>query len=93
MARLTDIGWNEFHALPLEAKRTYLERADGDGMPYHTLFAEPFENGSIELLGKERVVGHTLTIGPFKICALRLERKRVKLVPADVRKSCHKKSL
>ena len=29
MARLTDIGWNEFHALPLEAKRPYLERVEG----------------------------------------------------------------
>ena len=50
MARLTDIGWNEFHALPLEAKRTYLERADGDGMPYHTLFAQQFDRPILERL-------------------------------------------
>ena len=42
MARLTDIGWNEFAALSLEAKRPYLARQEGDGMPYHTLFAQQF---------------------------------------------------
>ena len=43
MARLTDIGWNEFAALSLEAKRPYLARQEGDGMPYHTLFAQQFD--------------------------------------------------
>ena len=43
MARLTEIGWEDFHALPLEAKRAYLERTEGDGMPYHTLFAQQFD--------------------------------------------------
>ena len=43
MARLTDIGWDEFAALSLEAKRPYLARREGDGMPYHTLFAQQFD--------------------------------------------------
>jgi len=50
MARLTDIGWEEFHALPLEAKRPYLARAEGDGMPYHTLFAQQFDRPVLERL-------------------------------------------
>ena len=50
MARLTDIGWNEFHALPLEAKRPYLERVEGEGMPYHTLFAQQFDRPILERL-------------------------------------------
>ena len=43
MLRLTDIGWESFAALPLEAKRPYLARPDG--MPYHTLFAQQFDRG------------------------------------------------
>ena len=31
MAKLTEIGWKEFEALPLEAKRPYLERPGGEG--------------------------------------------------------------
>jgi aspartate carbamoyltransferase catalytic subunit len=50
MARLTDIGWDEFHALPLEAKRPYLERVEGEGMPYHTLFAQQFDRPILERL-------------------------------------------
>ena len=50
MARLTDVGWEEFHALPLEAKRAYLERTEGDGMPYHTLFAQQFDRATLERL-------------------------------------------
>ena len=50
MDRLTDIGWEEFHALPLEAKRAYLERPEGDGMPYHTLFAQQFDRSVLERL-------------------------------------------
>ena len=33
MSKLTDIGWDEFSGLSLEAKRPYLERFEGDGMP------------------------------------------------------------
>ena len=33
MSSLTEIGWEEFSALPLEMKRGYLTRGDGDGMP------------------------------------------------------------
>ena len=40
MHRLTDIGWEDYSALPLEEKKSYLERHDGGGMPYHTLFAQ-----------------------------------------------------
>ncbi len=48
MLRLTDIGWESFAALPLEAKRPYLARPDG--MPYHTLFAQQFDRGLLERL-------------------------------------------
>ena len=50
MSNLTDIGWGEFAALPLEAKRPYLTRMEGDGMPYHTLFAQQFDRGLLERL-------------------------------------------
>ena len=49
MAKLTEIGWEEFSGLSLEAKRSYLERA-GDGMPYHTLFAQQFDRPLLERL-------------------------------------------
>ena len=48
MAKLTDIGWNEFSALSLEEKRPYLMR--DDGMPYHTLFAQQFDRQLLERL-------------------------------------------
>ena len=50
MAKLTEIGWKEFEALPLEAKRPYLERPGGEGMPYHTLFAQQFDRPLLERL-------------------------------------------
>ena len=50
MAKLTEIGWKEFEALPLEAKRPYLERPGGEGMPYHTLFAQQFDRSLLERL-------------------------------------------
>ena len=50
MSSLTEIGWNEFSALPLERKRAYLVRSEGDGMPYHTLFAQQFDRGLLERL-------------------------------------------
>ena len=50
MASLTDIGWKEFAALSLEAKRPYLARREGDGMPYHTLFAQQFDRPLLERL-------------------------------------------
>jgi len=50
MARLTDISWEEFSALGLERKKPYLEREEGDGMPYHTLFAQQFDRGLLERL-------------------------------------------
>ena len=40
MNRLADIGWEDFERLSLDAKRPYLEREEGDGLPYHTLFAQ-----------------------------------------------------
>ena len=50
MAKLTEIGWEDFVALPLEAKRPYLEREGGGGMPYHTLFAQQFDRPLLERL-------------------------------------------
>jgi len=50
MARLTEITWDEFSQLSLDAKRPYLERDGGDGMPYHTLFAQQFDRDLLERL-------------------------------------------
>ena len=50
MSRLTDISWDDFSALSLEAKRPYLERFEGDGLPYHTLFAQQFDRDTLERL-------------------------------------------
>ena len=50
MAKLTEIGWEEYSGLSLEAKRSYLERPEGDGMPYHTLFAQQFDRPILERL-------------------------------------------
>ena len=50
MAKLTEIGWDSFVTLPLEAKRSYLEREGGGGMPYHTLFAQQFDRPLLERL-------------------------------------------
>ena len=50
MTKITDIGWEEFSRLSLEAKRPYLERGEGDGMPYHTLFAQQFDRPLLERL-------------------------------------------
>ena len=50
MAKLTEIGWEDFSGLSLEAKRPYLEHPDGDGMPYHTLFAQQFDRPILERL-------------------------------------------
>lgn len=50
MAKLTEIGWDEYSALALEEKRRYLEREAGDGMPYHTLFAQQFDRPLLERL-------------------------------------------
>ncbi len=50
MAKLTEIGWNDFERLPLTEKTPYLERFEGDGMPYHTLFAQQFDRNLMERL-------------------------------------------
>ena len=50
MAKITEIGWEEFSALPLAEKKIYFENPDGDGMPYHTLFAQQFDRGLLERL-------------------------------------------
>ncbi len=48
MAELTDISWENFEALSLEAKKPYLAREDE--MPYHTLFAQQFDRAILERL-------------------------------------------
>ena len=50
MPKLTEISWEEFSTLSLEAKSPYLERSEGDGMPYHTLFAQQFDRRRLERL-------------------------------------------
>ena len=50
MAKITEIGWEEFSALPFAEKKICLESPDGDGMPYHTLFAQQFDRGLLERL-------------------------------------------
>ena len=50
MAKLTDIAWNEFQALPLEEKRPYLANPDLPNTPYHTLFAQQFDRDLLERL-------------------------------------------
>ena len=50
MAKLTEIGWNDYEKLPLTEKTPYLERFEGDGMPYHTLFAQQFNRDLMERL-------------------------------------------
>ena len=56
MAKLTEIGWEEYSGLSLEAKRSYLERPEGDGMPYHTLFAQDFGIDFINVARKLEIV-------------------------------------
>lgn len=50
MAKLTEISWEDFENLPLTEKTPYLERTEGDGLPYHTLFAQQFDRGLLERL-------------------------------------------
>ena len=50
MAKLTEIGWEEYSGLSLDEKRPYLARWEGDGMPYHTLFAQQFDRTLLERL-------------------------------------------
>ena len=50
MKKLTDVSWEQFAALDLESKKLYLSRLGGDGMPYHTLFAQQFDRGILERL-------------------------------------------
>lgn len=50
MAQITEISWENFAALSLEEKKTYLQRGEGDTMPYHTLFAQQFDRSLLERL-------------------------------------------
>ena len=50
MAKLTEIGWEGYSGLSLEEKKPYLMRWEGDGMPYHTLFAQQFDRALLERL-------------------------------------------
>ncbi len=50
MAKITEISWEKFEALSLDEKKSYLERGDGDTMPYHTLFAQQFDRSLLERL-------------------------------------------
>ena len=48
--KLTDISWEDYSRLALEEKRPYLERTEGDGLPYHTLNAQQFDRKVLERL-------------------------------------------
>ena len=50
MAKITEISWENFEALSIEEKKTYLQRGEGDTMPYHTLFAQQFDRSLLERL-------------------------------------------
>ena len=51
MARMTDISWEAFRDLPLEAKRPYLAHPDTTPeTPYHTLIAQQFDRTLLERL-------------------------------------------
>jgi len=50
MYKLTQIAWPEFEALPLEAKKPYLENYEIPATPYHTLFAQQFDKPLLERL-------------------------------------------
>ena len=50
MAKLTEIGWDEYEKLPLEAKKPYLENYEIPNTPYHTLFAQQFDRDLLERL-------------------------------------------
>lgn len=50
MKRLDEIEWDAFSRLPIEDKKPYLERKEGDGLPFHTLFAQQFDRGALERL-------------------------------------------
>ena len=50
MAKITEISWNDYAKLSLDAKKAYLERPEGDGLPYHTLFAQQFDRQTLERL-------------------------------------------
>ena len=50
MNRLTEITWEDYSNLSLDAKCPYLEREEGDGLPYHTLFAQQFDRARLERL-------------------------------------------
>ena len=50
MAKLTEIGWEEYSGLSLDEKSPYLARCEGDGLPYHTLFAQQFDRPLLERL-------------------------------------------
>jgi aspartate carbamoyltransferase catalytic subunit len=50
MAKLTDVTWDEYSQLSPEDKKPYLKRPEGDGLPYHTLFAQQFDRSSLERL-------------------------------------------
>ena len=48
MKSLHDLPWEEYSALPLEAKVPLLARPDG--MPFHTLFAQQFGRAQLDAL-------------------------------------------
>ncbi len=52
MAKLTEIGWEEFERLPLEAKKPYLENGEIPDTPFHTLFAQQFDRELLERLAR-----------------------------------------
>ena len=50
MAKLTEVTWEDYEKLPLEAKRPYLANYEIPDTPYHTLFAQQFDRALLERL-------------------------------------------
>jgi aspartate carbamoyltransferase catalytic subunit len=48
--RIYDLSWEEYERLSLEEKRPYLEQ--GEGAPFHTLFAQQFDVARLEQLAR-----------------------------------------
>ena len=47
-ARIIDVSWEDFLALPIEEKSRLVTKRDG--LPFHTLFAQQFDRAALDAL-------------------------------------------